>query len=569
MFNQRLAGQVAQKYWYILLMFALIMIAIGANTASIYAQKPVDVMIVNPEKVWWNVHGENGFILRISGPDNIVIEQEIAAGVVPTFTGLTSNGDQYPDGLYSYELWAQPAPARRLAAVQTRGIDETAVQPSAEVLSSGYFTINNGLFITRSNGENSVNTINTPADQVILDDLIVDGSFCVGFDCVNGEAFGFDTQILKENNLRIYFNDTSVSASFPRNDWRITINDSANGGASYFGIDDATANRRVFSLRAGAPSNALVVDSNGDVGLGTNTPVLDMHIVSGDTPGVRLDQRGGGWTPQIWDIAGNEANFFIRDVTHGNTLPFRIIPNAPENSIYVNSDGRVGLGTNSPTGELDVPITSGNVVVGASNASIKAETTGANAKLLLNRTDGAMGVFVSSSNGFVFGTATDHKVMLLTNNSLHTTFNTDGSISTATGATLTAGGVWTDNSDRNLKMNIIQANGQDVLQRLANLPISTWSYKVEGTDVMHMGPMAQDFYATFGLGNDENHIAALDTNGVALVAVQELYALTQEQNAQIEMLTRQNEDLQARVEKLEIMLNKLLITETPVIPVPK
>ncbi len=40
------------------------------------------------------------------------------------------------------------------------------------------------------------------ADQVILDDLIVDGSACIGFDCVNGESFGFDTLRLKENNLR-------------------------------------------------------------------------------------------------------------------------------------------------------------------------------------------------------------------------------------------------------------------------------------------------------------------------------------------------------------------------------
>ncbi|NIM12421.1 MAG: hypothetical protein GTO45_09930, partial [Candidatus Aminicenantes bacterium] len=64
-------------------------------------------------------------------------------------------------------------------------------------------------------------------DQVILDDLIVDGSICVGFDCVNGESFGFDTIRLKENNLRIRFVDTSSTASFPSNDWQITANDSS------------------------------------------------------------------------------------------------------------------------------------------------------------------------------------------------------------------------------------------------------------------------------------------------------------------------------------------------------
>ena len=67
---------------------------------------------------------------------------------------------------------------------------------------------------------------------MINDDLIVDGSACIGFDCVNGESFGFDTIRLKENNLRIKFDDTSVAASFPRTDWQLTANASANGGAA-------------------------------------------------------------------------------------------------------------------------------------------------------------------------------------------------------------------------------------------------------------------------------------------------------------------------------------------------
>ena len=69
------------------------------------------------------------------------------------------------------------------------------------------------------------------ADQQIIDDLIVQGSICAGQDCVNGESFGFDTIRLKENNLRIKFQDTSNSASFPTNDWQLTANDSSNGGA--------------------------------------------------------------------------------------------------------------------------------------------------------------------------------------------------------------------------------------------------------------------------------------------------------------------------------------------------
>jgi hypothetical protein len=75
------------------------------------------------------------------------------------------------------------------------------------------------------------------ADQVIADDLIVQGSLCVGFDCANNENFGFDTIRLKENNLRIKFEDTSAG-SFPSNDWQLTANDSASGGQNRFSIDD-------------------------------------------------------------------------------------------------------------------------------------------------------------------------------------------------------------------------------------------------------------------------------------------------------------------------------------------
>ena len=197
---------------------------------------------------------------------------------------------------------------------------------------------------------------NAAADQVILDDLIVDGSACIGFDCVNGESFGFDTIRIKENNLRIKAQDTSSSASFPSNDWQITFNDSSNGGANKFSVDDIDGGRTPFTLEAGAPSHSLYVDDGGRLGLGTSTPVVDVHIKSGNTPTLRLEQDGSsGFTPQTWDVAGNEANFFIRDATNGSTLPFRIFPGAPSSALTIQaSDGNVGIGTTSPDSNLDI-----------------------------------------------------------------------------------------------------------------------------------------------------------------------------------------------------------------------
>lgn len=95
------------------------------------------------------------------------------------------------------------------------------------------------------------------ADQVFLEDVIVQGSLCAGFDCVNGENFGFDTIRLKENNLRIRAQDTSNSASFPSNDWQITFNDTGNGGLNKFSIDDVDGGRTPFTIEAAARANAL------------------------------------------------------------------------------------------------------------------------------------------------------------------------------------------------------------------------------------------------------------------------------------------------------------------------
>jgi hypothetical protein len=187
------------------------------------------------------------------------------------------------------------------------------------------------------------------ADTVIPDDLIVQGSACVGLDCVDGESFGFDTIRLKENNTRIKFDDTSTSPGFPNNDWQLTANDSASGGLNKFSIENTTVATVPFTIVGPAPTNSLFVSDTGKVGLRTATPGLDLHISTSDTPAQRFEQTSaGGFTAQTWDIGANEANFFVRDVTGGSRLPFRIRPGAPTSSIDINASGNVGVGTASP-----------------------------------------------------------------------------------------------------------------------------------------------------------------------------------------------------------------------------
>lgn len=219
------------------------------------------------------------------------------------------------------------------------------------------------------------------ADQVIVDDLIVDGSACIGQDCVNGESFGFDTLRLKENNLRIKFDDTSSSGSFPSNDWQITANDTSNGGVNKFSIDDITGGKTPFTIEAAAPSHSLYVDDIGRIGFGTNSPVVNLHVIEGNTPTLRLEQDGSsGFTPQTWDVAGNETNFFIRDATNGSKLPFKIKPGADDNALFIAADNDIGLRTASPAAPLHLNLGSGD-----------AAGTG-NAVLLLERNGGPIGI---------------------------------------------------------------------------------------------------------------------------------------------------------------------------------
>jgi len=180
-------------------------------------------------------------------------------------------------------------------------------------------------------------------------DAEIIGSLGIGGDTQANQAYGFDTMIMRENNLRILFDDTSTTGSFPGNDWRLTANDSGNGGANYFGIDDATGGTRPFRVDAGAGNNALYIENGGNVGLGNSNPAMELQVTDGDTSTLRLEQNGSsGFTPQSFDISANETNFFIRDATNGSALPFRIQPgSATDDALMIKNNGSIGI---KPTG---------------------------------------------------------------------------------------------------------------------------------------------------------------------------------------------------------------------------
>ena len=107
-------------------------------------------------------------------------------------------------------------------------------------------------------------------------------------------------------------------------------------------------------------------------------------------------------------------------------------------------------------------------------------------------------------------------------------------------------------SDRTLKEGFAPVDPRAVLAAVVTLPIERWSYK--GEPARHLGPMAQDFAAAFGLGQDDRHIFPLDAAGVALAAIQGLHGLVQTQGAWLGSLERELAALRTETAALRLEL---------------
>ena len=112
----------------------------------------------------------------------------------------------------------------------------------------------------------------------------------------------------------------------------------------------------------------------------------------------------------------------------------------------------------------------------------------------------------------------------------------------------------TETSSREVKRGFEAVNGLSVLDKVAALPITEWSYKADNPAVRHLGPMAEDFHAAFGLGKTDKGLTSIDTSGVALAAIQGLHQKLVEKDLRIA-------ELEARLQGLEVMELRLLELE--------
>jgi len=421
------------------------------------------------------------------------------------------------DGDYRFRVDLAAAPAAQQAGSGAEGRAYVAATTNAVAPIEGSFRIIAGKVYYTAPGAQRLDSgtgvvakppVGTPApaDVVTADDAIIQGSACIGLDCINNESFGFDTLRLKENNTRIKFNDTSTSAGFPNHSWQLTANDSTSGGAEKFSIEDSTAATVPFTVSGNAPNNALFVDSSGRLGLRTSTPGLDIHVATNDTPAIRLDQsNAGGFTAQTWDVGANEANFFVRDLTGGSRLPLRVRPGAPTSSIDIAATGAVGVGTASPKARLDVnystPLATPVAVLQVSNQDPGIDPA-------------QRARFAVDSSGNVLARGTISQLSM-----------------------------------RASKENFAAADGNDLLARLERMPISSWNYRGEPTGERHLGPVAEDFHAAFGLGASDHYIAPADEAGVALASVKALQEQLKQRDREVQALEQRLRALEARLDR--------------------
>jgi hypothetical protein len=117
------------------------------------------------------------------------------------------------------------------------------------------------------------------------------------------------------------------------------------------------------------------------------------------------------------------------------------------------------------------------------------------------------------------------------------------------------GGSWSSVSDRNAKENLAGVDTTRLLAHVLALPITTWNYKSQAASIRHMGPMAQDFYSTFNVGEDDKHITEIDEGGVALAAIQGLNQKLEDQlkqkDSEISALREQLRFLSRRLSRVE------------------
>ncbi|MBG8556332.1 tail fiber domain-containing protein [Hymenobacter guriensis] len=300
------------------------------------------------------------------------------------------------------------------------------------------------------------------------------------------------------------------------------------------GAGTGTGNQKIELHAAGGTTV-----QGGAQGSGTT-----LRVVNGNTPGLRLDQlAAGGWGTQVWEVAGNEANFFVRDLTNGNLLPLRIRPGAPTSSIDISASGNVGLGLASPQARLHV---AGSVKInGASTLEFGADVSG---KQALAGTIGYGNLATDALNIVGAGTtATNRKVAVYAEGGITITGN------------LTLQGVVSSSSDARLKTDVRPI--RNALAGVQALQGRRYRFRAgQGPQGEQVGFIAQELEQVYPelVSTDKDGLKAVNYAQLTPILVEAL----KEQQRQLEQLRTELSAAQAQLRKQQAQTASTASLET-------
>ena len=312
--------------------------------------------------------------------------------------------------------------------------------------------------------------------------------------------------------------DASKITSGKVDDVLLSTNVAMLDGSPVFTSDVRLSDNDLF-LRGGTDTNHGIgwFGGSGRTFAGT---AIDGPVLYGYTGGALGTTKIAQGVALRWDYNGDVS--FGGDATITNTL-----------SVTSPTGVRAAIVTGKRTGDY-------NSAVG----HFENTETGASASPALRvlghgtAGDGALSVTANAGRIARFGNSTDW-VAVLDNN---------GNFSATAFVTL---------SDRNKKAGFEPVNSEDVLTRVVALPIQTWHYTNDPAATLHMGAMAQDFHAAFGLGENEKTIATVDADGVAFAAIQGLNHKVDLLTADLSVQRSENAALRGEFDEIRILVLQL------------
>lgn len=223
-----------------------------------------------------------------------------------------------------------------------------------------------------------------------------------------------------------------------------------------------------------------------------------------------------------------------------------------QDALFIDDSGDVGIGTSVPTAPLHLRRDDGTAQVlvteasgaSANRALFSLVNNGGVLFTMTNTATGNLWDFSNRSGGFVItrrGTG-GQEVTIEDDGNFYVGPGGVKNFEVRPNGNAILAGTLTEGSSRQLKTDIEPVDSISVRSKLAALPIAKWRYK--GAEGFHVGPMAEDFYAAFGLGLGGDTIAPKDLAGVALTVIKSQEAQLREQQKVIA-------ELEARISRIE------------------